>query len=249
MLFCLTLWLPINSKSISSRSVKILILKGLSRIKWLLNMLLNYEHYEYKYKYMTVGFITCYIIFFFRRNGSDSCGSTFDKVLEISVFKGNTNSTMQWRISQGLRCRMNKNSIFIICLHTSLCRQKCRIPRGHITYLTLSCSNMDLSGFKRTKTKTLFYNSIRGTLSDNKEYHDVTFTRFIYTHSVHKDFHKVMVSWTKTGDHSPQKLFYVQYYFDGQEHEVDFSNYRTNFTMREKIKELNTKGKANSKKT
>ena len=104
---------------------------------------------------------------------------------------------------------------------------------------------IDMSGFKRTKTKKNYYNSkLKSFSSDNSEYHDIIFTRFVYSHSSHKDFHKVIVSLTKVGDDSPQQLFYIQYYFDGLEHEVDFTNPRQklSFSMREKIKELSTKG-------
>ena len=102
-----------------------------------------------------------------------------------------------------------------------------------------------MSGFKRTKTKKNYYNSkLKSLSSDNSEYHDIKFTRFVYSHSSHKDFHKVIVSLTKVGDDSLQQLFYIQYYFDGLEHEVDFTNPRqkSSFSMREKIKELSTKG-------
>jgi len=105
---------------------------------------------------------------------------------------------------------------------------------------------LDLSGFSRTKTKSLYYSSTLDTFTDISSNYDVLVTRFIFIHRIHKNFHKVIVSLTRKGEKHPEKLFYVQDYFDGEEQAVDFgasmSKNKTKFSTREKIKELSSKG-------
>jgi len=104
----------------------------------------------------------------------------------------------------------------------------------------------DLSGFTRTKTKKMFYKSTIGVLSKDSSEYDIAVTRFILTHSTHKDFHKVIISLTQKDRTEPEALFYVQYYFDGPEHDIDFSKTikkeETTFSTRKKIKELSSNG-------
>ena len=75
----------------------------------------------------------------------------------------------------------------------------------------------------RTATKTFYYNAFDQVLKlSNKQSFDYKVTRYIYTHKKYSDFHKVIVSVSKT-DNEPLPLFFVQYYFDDKEHDIDFT--------------------------
>ena len=77
---------------------------------------------------------------------------------------------------------------------------------------------MELSGFKRTNA--LYFNSTLGTFIDQDKIHNFIGTAFIYTNSIHKDFHKVIMPLRKTEEYSPRSPFYVQYYFDNDKHRL-----------------------------
>ena len=78
-------------------------------------------------------------------------------------------------------------------------------------------------------------------------------TRYIYIHSHHKDFHKVVVSISSKDDKQPMNLVYLQYYFDDEKHKVSFNrihgnakgatNWRqTKFSVKEKRRSLSREG-------
>ena len=75
----------------------------------------------------------------------------------------------------------------------------------------------------RTATKIFFYNDCNGHLElSNKESFDYKVRRYIYANKNYNDFHKIIVSVVSpTEENLP--LFYVQYYFDGVQHEIDFT--------------------------
>ena len=112
----------------------------------------------------------------------------------------------------------------------------------------------DLSGFVRTKTKKFYYDSKSQDLDINRsKNHDLTVTRYIYVHSDHKDFHKVVVSVSPKNDKQPMNLVYLQYYFDDEEQKVNFNRIhgntkgekswrQTKFSVKEKIKSLTREG-------
>ena len=52
-----------------------------------------------------------------------------------------------------------------------------------------------ISGLKRTKTKTLYFNVNHGILDKaDKLCYEYKVCRFIYCHQIHKDFHKVAIT-------------------------------------------------------
>lgn len=75
----------------------------------------------------------------------------------------------------------------------------------------------------RTATKIFFYNDCNGHLElSNKESLEYKVRRDIYAHKNYNDFHKIIIFVVSpTEENLP--LFYVQYYFDGVEHEIDFT--------------------------
>ena len=113
------------------------------------------------------------------------------------------------------------------------------------------------SGLTRTKTKVVRYtiteNGYERTSSNNKEFLFEA-RRYIYRHRTHDDFHKVIIGIWQPDNELPEPLFYIQYYFDRDEHEIEFSRLHgnskvnnrcvkpTNFSLRESIRKLSSEG-------
>lgn len=75
----------------------------------------------------------------------------------------------------------------------------------------------------RTATKIFFYNDCNGHLElSNKESLEYKVRRDIYAHKNYNDFHKIII-FVVSPTEANLPLFYVQYYFDGVEHEIDFT--------------------------
>lgn len=104
---------------------------------------------------------------------------------------------------------------------------------------------LDMCGMRRTRTRTLYYDSIRENFGDSEDDSDIFINRYTYISKIHPDFHKVIITINFKGKDRPEDLGYVQYYFDKGEHEIDFGKKKSNtitFSMREEIRELSSNG-------
>ena len=112
----------------------------------------------------------------------------------------------------------------------------------------------------RSETKTFYFEDLDDQLnSSSVDLHDYKVTRYVYAHKKYPDFHKVILSVTRSsGEQLP--LFYVQYYFEGEEYEIEFSRPHhgnntkkdkprqvTSFSVRDNIKSLSSQGKVGKK--
>ena len=109
----------------------------------------------------------------------------------------------------------------------------------------------------RSATKTFYFEDFEDQLSSSDvDVHDYKVTRYVYAHKKHSDFHKVILSVTRSnGEQLP--LFYVQYYFENEEVDIEFSRPNhgnntkknkprqvTSFSVRDQIKSLSSHGKS-----
>lgn len=104
--------------------------------------------------------------------------------------------------------------------------------------------SLDLTGFVRTKTKNFYYIDESNYVKDEPSIYEFVAKRYIYTHKEHKDFHKVILTITYKGESRPYRFAYLQYYFEGDEHQINFlaGKDKTTFSNREKIKSLASEG-------
>ena len=86
---------------------------------------------------------------------------------------------------------------------------------------------MDLTaGMTKNKTKFLFFTKdpmdISGLKASGSKWYDYKVTRYIYSHKIHKDFHKVVITVNDTEKLLP--LVFIQFYFDEDEHAISITN-------------------------
>ena len=100
---------------------------------------------------------------------------------------------------------------------------------------------------KRTKTKTFYFNMENEMLekTDIVSY-DYKICRYIYRHTIYKDFHKIIIAVTdKNG--TRLALVFIQYYFDDKEHSVETDDNKgkrkTFFSVKKGMKDLSAEGK------
>ena len=107
---------------------------------------------------------------------------------------------------------------------------------------------------EKSKTKSFYFTMNDENLDTaNEDNYDYKVTRFVYIHKVNRDFHKVIILVT----HCEQRnlpLVYIQFYFDGNEHDLepvpchgnnmkkDKLRHSTNASVRENIRKLSTQG-------
>ena len=109
-------------------------------------------------------------------------------------------------------------------------------------------------GLQRSGTKSFHYEFSEGK-AYNAEKINCTHvaTRYLYVHKIHSDFHKVIVNVKHLESGKILPLFYIQYYFDDGEHQIDFEFQRagrsskkvieqTKFSVRAEIKSLAREG-------
>ena len=110
-----------------------------------------------------------------------------------------------------------------------------------------------ISGFIESETKTLYFDECNDELvSSSCSFHSLMSKRFIYNHKVYHDFHKIIICIWNQDLNEPLSNFYVQYYFDNGEHQVDFSmsdssrnkkkSQQAKFSVRNNVKTLFHKG-------
>ena len=105
---------------------------------------------------------------------------------------------------------------------------------------------------KRSGTKTVYYNRNNNTLFSTKNAsHTHEVKRFIYKHDDCSEFHKVIIGVWQFGESKPLPYFYVQYYFEGPEQTIKFSEEQisrnktkstTKYSVKDQIKKLGREG-------
>lgn len=111
------------------------------------------------------------------------------------------------------------------------------------------------SGMVRSGTKSFMYQIFEGkaTSSKDSKYSTHLVKRFVYGHKKECDFHKVIITVKDLKTDKLLPLLYVQYYFDADEHDIEFETFRngtktkrsirqTKFSTRENIKSLGREG-------
>ena len=100
----------------------------------------------------------------------------------------------------------------------------------------------------RSGTKTLFFKEEDGKISQSSaEKCSHIISRYIYSHRIDKDFHKVIISVRCNQNNVLLPLFYVQYYFDGKEHDIQFDHQHGNSKSVKTMKQTTHSVQANIK--
>ena len=95
--------------------------------------------------------------------------------------------------------------------------------------------------YRTAKKASYFSNDSEGSINSAKKLeHDYNVCRFVYSHKVFSDFHKVIISATRNSG-KILTLIYMQYYFHGNENEINCDETRkkskTTFSTRKALEE------------
>ena len=107
---------------------------------------------------------------------------------------------------------------------------------------------------EKSKTKSFYFKMNDENLDTSSEdNYDYKVARFVYIRKVNKDFHKVIILVTHR-EEGNVPLVYIQFYFDGKEHDLepvpchgnnlkkDKPRHSTNASVRDNIRKLSTQG-------
>ena len=93
-----------------------------------------------------------------------------------------------------------------------------------------------ISGLVRSGTKTIFLAGDGDNLEQVKGLnYDYRCIRYTYNHNDSPDFHKIIVAVYVRNSTAPLPHFYVQYYFDHEEHPISFTKSHGNLKNPTKI--------------